>query len=385
MRVNEARSEEVLVYQSNALIMRRTSLTLPEQRLLLAIIAQIKPEDEDFRTYEISVRDFSEMCGRKGKSIYDLINKIVVPFARKTVKITMQNGNILVTHWFSSAEYKVGQGTVEFSFDPKLKPCMLRLRDQLNYTQIPLGTILSMPGIYSSRIYEICSAHAFKDKGHGTTFTVKVDELREMLGVPPDRLQPFKNFNNVAIQPSLKLINERTPLNVSVELERHGHRYVSEIRFTVFKKVSPTSVGTLPALLHLVKPAFQDSPAVIMSIQDALKANVWSLEQLKNIIKAANIKHGVKSYPAYLRTALVKGYGRDGNSNPKGKRHPYAGRQVRVLSVLEMGIHDVAAGSNGKPVVASLEEDGSLWLDGQLRMSARDVTMGLRNGTVQFL
>ena len=45
--------------QSNRLLEARYSLTVGEQRLILAMVSMIHPDDADFFDYEITVRDFS--------------------------------------------------------------------------------------------------------------------------------------------------------------------------------------------------------------------------------------------------------------------------------------------------------------------------------------
>ncbi|NLT23085.1 MAG: replication initiation protein [Syntrophorhabdus sp.] len=384
--VRDAATAEEIVYQSNSLVMRKTSLSLIEQRLLLSILAQIQPEDADFKPYRLAVKEFLELCGIHNGRMHAVIDSVIVPFARKVVRVEREDGSVLVTHWFSSADYKRGRGIIEFSFDPKLKPVLLRLREQLNYTRIPLRLLLSAPGIYASRLYEICSAHVFKDNGYGAEFTVEVEELREMLGIEKNKLQLFKNLNTVALKPALKFINERTPLNVTMQLNKHGHRYVVQVKFVVSKKplAEGRDTNILPTLLQLVPVSYRDTPTVVASIADAVKAGIYTIIQLQNIIKAAS-QGKKRNYPAYLKVALIKGYNKDGEATMKEKKHPYAGRQVEVLSVREMGLADIEANTNGKPVAAILQNDGSLWLDGKLQMTADAVTAGLRKGTVRFV
>jgi hypothetical protein len=56
--------------KSNDLIEARYRLSLQESHIVLWLISQIKPEDKDFKTHELSVSKFAEMLGISGESIY---------------------------------------------------------------------------------------------------------------------------------------------------------------------------------------------------------------------------------------------------------------------------------------------------------------------------
>ena len=52
------------VIKSNDLIQRsRFDLSLQEQKIILYLISQITPYDEEFQLYEFSIADFCKICG----------------------------------------------------------------------------------------------------------------------------------------------------------------------------------------------------------------------------------------------------------------------------------------------------------------------------------
>ena len=65
-----ASTKRGMVVRRNELILGRHRLTLQEMRLLLWLISEIKPGDEDFKRYRISVGEFSAVVGIEGASIY---------------------------------------------------------------------------------------------------------------------------------------------------------------------------------------------------------------------------------------------------------------------------------------------------------------------------
>ncbi len=99
-----------IVRKSNELIEARYTLSLSEQRLILLLCSQIELQDEDFKDYEIRVKDFAKLFGLEtDKSLYEKIENTVNELVGK--RIFLKNGNIKeVTTWLSYAIYEQGSG-----------------------------------------------------------------------------------------------------------------------------------------------------------------------------------------------------------------------------------------------------------------------------------
>ncbi len=107
----DAATAEEIVYQSNSLIMRKTSLSIVEQRLLLSILAQIQPDDADFKPYKISVKEFMELCGVKNGRMYVVIDSVIVPFARTVVRVGEKTD---ISYTLLARDYKKAAGQSSF-------------------------------------------------------------------------------------------------------------------------------------------------------------------------------------------------------------------------------------------------------------------------------
>ena len=59
-----------VVVQANKLIESRYTLTAGEQKLVLAMVAKIKPDDVDFLLYEMSVKELAEFLNIDRKNVY---------------------------------------------------------------------------------------------------------------------------------------------------------------------------------------------------------------------------------------------------------------------------------------------------------------------------
>lgn len=219
--------ENYLVTQSNNLIEARHKkpLTAREQKIVLTMVGMIQPSDEDFKDYRISVKSFSEMLGLKGSVKYTQMKGIAENLMSKTVEIPKKNGGWILANWISSAEYKEGEGVIELSFSPKLKPYMLQLKNQ--FTSYRLSNVLNLNSTYSIRLYEL-----MKKWQHLGKWRCSVEDLRGKLGVGEKRYPRYANLKARVLVPAIAEVNEKTDLFIRFNEIKNG-RSVERIEFTV--------------------------------------------------------------------------------------------------------------------------------------------------------
>ncbi|NHZ66624.1 replication initiation protein [Massilia genomosp. 1] len=222
--------KSLTVRQANSLI--EASYKIPsvgEGRLIRMLIAQIKPTDEDFRTYKIAVSDFAKFFGLTGGSAYDLIDKAAESLAHRP--ITIRTGKSwLHTNWLSSAEHIEGSGYVELCFDKKLKPYLLQLKGY--YKDYSLDKIINFKSGYSIRLFEILKANEFKADAKGNfKRSFEYDELREMLGIEKNEYPLFADVRRNVIETAVKEINANPDITIiKVDYPKTG-RKVSHVVF----------------------------------------------------------------------------------------------------------------------------------------------------------
>jgi plasmid replication initiation protein len=130
-----------------------------EARLIRMLIAQIKPTDEDFKTYRVNVADFARFFELSGGSAYALIDKAAESLAHSPITIR-EGESWLHTNWLSSAKYVRGSGYVELCFDKHLKPYLLQLKGY--YTGYALHNTVNFNSGYTIRLFEILKSNEFK-------------------------------------------------------------------------------------------------------------------------------------------------------------------------------------------------------------------------------
>lgn len=221
--------ENFIVTQRNELIEARhiNPLTVREQKIVLTMVSMIQPNDEDFKDYRISIKEFSEMLGLEGKAKYTELKAITKDLMSKSIEIPRADGGWLFANWISSAEYQKGEGIIALSFSPKLLPYLLQLKNA--FTSYRLSNILALKSTYSIRLYEL-----MKKWQHRGKWECPVDSIREKIGANSKAYSLYGNFKNKILLPSIRELNEQTDLFIEYREIKKG-RKIEKIEFTIHR------------------------------------------------------------------------------------------------------------------------------------------------------
>ena len=193
-----------LIVKSNRLIEASYRLTTQEQRLILMMSSMIKPDDQDFHTYQIAIKDFNRIIGIKSKDSYNKTKEVTKKLLTRVLNIKSEK-SILQISWLSSAEYFKGKGYVELSFDPKLKPYLLQLKKF--FTQYQLKDVVRLKRANSVRVYELLKQY---EKVGKRAFDLM--ELRETLGLQPHEYKLYGHFKSRVLLPAQKELAQKTDI-----------------------------------------------------------------------------------------------------------------------------------------------------------------------------
>ena len=317
----------LLVTQSNKLIEARYTLPLGEQRLILSMIAQIQPNDEDFKEYRISINEFSEFMGINKNHVYAECKKTTKKLLSRVLEI--QEPNVLVqTNWVSSARYIEGEGCLRIRFDPSLKPYLLQLKS--NFTSCKLEMLLSFKSQYTMRIYNLLKQYEkLKER------IVELALLKEILGIRTEQYQLYSDFKRYILLTTQKELTEKADLYFDFEEVKYG-RKVGAIRFQIYTRKLPNAVESEQSslfdslalaavldintiintskpspsdeLLNLIPEAHRSKKTVLAAIKDYFKKHGY--DYVKRNILYSNAKAG-KSYAGFFANALKEDWGHD--------------------------------------------------------------------------
>lgn len=212
------------VVKANELIQKsRFSLSLQQQKVVLYLISQITPYDEDFKLYEFSIIEFCKVCGidyGNGKTYADLKNAIK-EIADKSIWIRLDNGKETLVRWIEKPYINDNSGIIQIKLDADMKPYLLQLKR--NYTQYELLWTLNFKSKYTIRLYELVkSIHFHELEDYSREF--ELDELRRILGA--ETYKTYQTFKSRALEPAIREINGYSDKNVSYEPIKRGRAVV---------------------------------------------------------------------------------------------------------------------------------------------------------------
>lgn len=220
--------KKLTVVKSNRVVEASYTLTLNEQRLILACIAQIKRGETitNDTEFEVSAGDFASLFGITTNRAYrDLRDAGRALFERYVVIKPTDNtkNDELHSRWISSVHYQSGQGSIKLYFAQAIIPYISKLQSE--FTIYNIESVSKMTHTYSVRIYELL----VQWKGVGYR-RIDVTDLRHMLCLE-NKYKTMKDFKAKVLHPALKEINTYTDLTVSYEQYKDG-RTVKGFHFT---------------------------------------------------------------------------------------------------------------------------------------------------------
>ena len=216
------------IVKANELIQKsRFSLSAQQQKIVLFIISQINPFDDDFKEYEFRIPEFCKVCGIDTKgNIYEEIRQQIKDIADKSIWIELDSGAETLVRWIEAPTIEQNSGKIKININKNMKPFLLRLQEK--YTQYDLIYTLNFKSKYSIRLYEyLKSIHFNKFKQYQAT--IDIDKFQTMLDSP---YKTFRDFNVNVLKSAHKEINSLSDIIFDYELDRQGRKVIA-IKITV--------------------------------------------------------------------------------------------------------------------------------------------------------
>lgn len=235
------------VVKANELIQKsRFNLSVQQQKIVLYLISQISPTDEDFKEYEFSIPEFCKVCGldfTSGKNYEDL-KTAIKEIADKSLWITLDSGEETLLRWIEKPFVNKNSGSIRIRLDKDMKPYLLQLKE--NFTQYELLWTLRFKCKYAIRLYELIkSIHYHELKSYTRRF--ELDGLRRLLGA--ENYTTYQSFKIRVLIPAVEEINKYSDKILTYEPIKNG-RSVCAISFTVSTKPAFNRLEIRSAIEH---------------------------------------------------------------------------------------------------------------------------------------
>ena len=220
------------VKKSNDLIQKsRFDLTLQQQKIVLYLISQISPYDEDFKLYEFSIPEFCKICGitDSGKNLADL-KAAIKEIADKSIWMKISEEKETLLRWIEKPYIEEQAGIVQIKLDNDMKPFLLQLKN--NFTSYELIWVLHFKSKYTIRLYELIKSIHFHDLEEYSR-EYSLEELRKQLDA--EKYTAWINLRQRVLDPAIAEINEYSDKNVTMQAIKKG-RSVDRVKFTISSK-----------------------------------------------------------------------------------------------------------------------------------------------------
>ena len=219
------------VVQSNELLEGKQSLKLNSAKIMRALIMQIKPEDEEMKSYLIKVPELSRLLNVNQANLYRDMDSITDDILKNQVVIKdRERGRFIKIQWVTACAYEKGVG-LAVKMNELLKPFLLGLQEK--YTQYQLEDILAMKSVYAIRIYELLLKEKMMkylpEKGTWIVLTVK--EIREACDCE-NKFERISQFKAKVIDIAVSEIIRCTLYDVKYECLKNG-RNIESIKFYI--------------------------------------------------------------------------------------------------------------------------------------------------------
>jgi plasmid replication initiation protein len=227
-----------LIRKSNNLIEARYKFDIWETRVFTKVLSLIKPEDTDFKTFRIQLKEvIDEFRLQKDKASYKLLRDATDNLMKKVFYVPYEVDGamrerkfpiIIMSDTLKSAndeQTRQRNEYVELCIHPEMKPLLLELREK--FTSYDVNNITGFRSVYALRIYE----HLKQYERIGRRI-MDIEYLKRIFEITTE-YPLFANFYQKIIQPAEEDINRHSDLTITeIGKLKRGRRVESlEFRF----------------------------------------------------------------------------------------------------------------------------------------------------------
>jgi plasmid replication initiation protein len=293
------------VVKSNSLVEARYRLSLQESQVILWLLTQIRPDDEDFKEHVMDISELARLTMVNVDSRYTELRKITKRLIQRSIEIYEPDLNeyIQVT-WLNSAHYKANKGIVLLQFSSKLKPYLLKLKS--HFTKIDLVDTMKLKSVHAIRIFELLLQYLTIGKRK-----ITLEELRLLCGIQQKEYIGYNMLKRKVIDRAKTEINAKTDYEIDY-VEIKESRKVVAIEWTIKKKHHLE--GTAQKVRQLQKEYRSESALIDSLVEYGFSRTIAKRfitnngeDAVSDALKSVNIqvdRGQVKNPRAMLQTAI---------------------------------------------------------------------------------
>ncbi len=243
--------ENYVVTKRNVLNELRTNtMTLNELRFFTIYLSKINSKDINTKLVKFPLEDFKLIMGLEHTKP-NYIKQVTNSLLSKVVSIPKENGGYTSFQLFKECTVDMNEFDewyIEIEAHDKALPLMFEFKEK--YFTYKLWNALKLKSVNQLRMFEILKQ--YEKIGYRV---LKVDDLKELLGLTKEEYARFGNFKDRVLDPCQRALKENT--DICFEYEPHGKRgkggKVISLKFTIKKNNNYTDELTLDEFIEQKK------------------------------------------------------------------------------------------------------------------------------------
>lgn len=213
------------VTKSNALSRAYYRFGLVEKRCMEALIGKLNPvRSDNIQEIELRAVDYASVYKVSEKIAYRDLTSAVDALLNRVIVVNEDNGKIRKMTLTAEALYQEKLGRITVVFNPRIVPHLIGLRNK--FSSYPLKAAVEFSSSYTWRFYELMVSWAQNKEDTGGVFagwfTVPVDELRQMLGLPES--YAWNMFERRVLDVVKAELLEKSSIDMNITRQKTGRK-----------------------------------------------------------------------------------------------------------------------------------------------------------------
>ncbi len=210
-----------IVSKANILIEKKDNLSGNSKKMLAMIISMIKHDDKEFMKYALNRKEYLALINSKSNND---------KFFKDTAKELMKNPfeiNGMIYNWCSKVDTVSLTGNIIFEIHEDLKPYLLNLKKEGNFTQYKIINILALRGEYNQKFYEYLIMRINKKKKYreNENIHIFIEEIRDILNIPIK--YKYGDIRRRILEKAVKEFADKTNIKISYTEVKRGRKVES--------------------------------------------------------------------------------------------------------------------------------------------------------------
>lgn len=227
--------DKLNVQKCNPLMtLSKTSLTLPEFKILDAYLSRINSHTPDKRFVRFEKGELEKMLGVSRIPRQELEKRLKNLFQVVTIEDETKKKGFTLIALFEKAEAEQddnGLWQINLACTPSAMEYVFNV-DNIGYLSYMLKNVIELTSRYSYILYLYLEQNRYRHQ-----WEIGIDELKEKLNCTADTYSAYKRFNDLILKKCQSELNEKTSLRFSYRPTKKKGRKYTAIQFKIEKLI----------------------------------------------------------------------------------------------------------------------------------------------------